>query len=163
MPNSQLIHRIEHIQKILMDEFHAGKSHGNSTKGSERELILREFFAKVFPTSLRFGSGSVIDQKGNHSGQMDIVAEFPFFPSFPTPSSPERLYLSESVSFAIEAKSNISAQWDQIQSKAKAFKPLIRKWEGHIHFDKGSMTIKQQKRWKKNFYQLLRMSVLMQS
>jgi hypothetical protein len=36
------------------------------------------------------------------SGQLDIVIELPFLPSFPTPGANERLYLAESVALAIE-------------------------------------------------------------
>ena len=36
----------------------------SASKGSERELFIREFLAKVFPPHIRFGSGDITDAKG---------------------------------------------------------------------------------------------------
>jgi hypothetical protein len=129
------------IQYILMAHHAAGASFPSAAKGSERETLIREFFAKVQPNLTRFGSGSVIDSYGFQSGQLDIVAEFPFFPSFPTPASDERMYLAESVSFVVEVKSNIGGQWSQIESTTEKVRSLRRNWRGHLEFAAGSLAI----------------------
>jgi len=134
MADTQLVQRLEGIRKILLAHHAAGAMLPNATKGNEREALLREFLTKVFPPPIRFGSGAVIDQFERISGQIDVVAEFPFFPSFPTPGAAERLYLAESVSFAIEVKSNLAAQWSQVEHSAEAFLPLRRTWSGHLEF-----------------------------
>jgi len=113
----------------------AGKRFPDATKGSEREILIREFLAKVLPPPFRFGTGAVIDCEGRRTGQMDIVVEFPILPSFPTPGSPERLYLADSVAFAIEVKSDLAAQWQQVEEKATQLSPLRRSWRGHIQMD----------------------------
>ena len=97
----QLVERLEGIRQILMAHHAAGTLLPNASKGTERETLLREFLVKVFPPPFRFGSGAIIDQSGCISGQLDVVAGFPFFPSFPTPGTAERLYLAESVSFVL--------------------------------------------------------------
>ena len=47
----------------------------NAAKGDGREVLVREFLAKVFPASYRFGSGAVTDATGNLSGQLDVIVE----------------------------------------------------------------------------------------
>ena len=141
MAHTQLEQRLEGLRQILMAHHAAGAMLPNATKGGEREALLREFLKKVFPPPIRFGSGAVIDQSKNISGQIDLVAEFPFFPSFPTPGTAERLYLAESVSFVIEVKSNLAAQWGQVEHSAKVFLPLRRTWRGHLDFDSGTLSV----------------------
>jgi hypothetical protein len=126
--------RIEGIQSILMAHHAAGSNLPTATKGNEREVLVREFLAKVLPPPFRFGTGAVIDSTGRQTGQIDIIVEFPFLPSFPTPGAPERLYLADSVAFAIEVKSNLSTQWAQVVEKAAQLSPLRRTWSGHLHF-----------------------------
>lgn len=126
--------RVGGIQKILMAHHAAGTRLPNACKGNEREILVREFLAKVLPPPFRFGTGTVIDSAGRSSGQLDIVVEFPFLPSFPTPGAPERVYLADSVAFVIEVKSDLSAQWHQVESKAAQLAPLRRSWTGHLHF-----------------------------
>jgi hypothetical protein len=141
MADTQLVQRLEGIRQILMAHHAAGAMLPNATKENERETLLREFLTKVFPPPIRFGSGAVIDQSNKISGQIDVVAEFPFFPSFPTPGAAERLYLAESVSFAMEVKSNLAAQWTQVEHSAEAFLPLRRTWSGHLEFHSGSLRV----------------------
>jgi len=143
MPESsnELKQRLEGIRQILMAHHAAGQRLPNAAKGSERETLLREFLARVFPSPFRFGTGAIIDSDGRTSGQIDVVAEFPFFPSFPTPGAHERLYLAESVSFALEVKSDLTAQWAQVEKTAEAILPLRRKWSGHMHFERGRLQL----------------------
>jgi len=84
---NELIQRLEGIQQILMAHHAAGKRLPNAAKGSERETLLREFLGRVFPPPFRFGTGAIIDSDRRKTGQIDVVAEFPFFPSFPTPGA----------------------------------------------------------------------------
>jgi len=133
--NQALTARLAAIRKILMAHHEAGLLMPSASKGTEREAVVREFLAKVFPAPYRFGSGSVADAAGAVSGQLDIVVEFPFFASFPTPSGAERLYLAESVAFVIEVKSDVAAQWDQVEKTAAAVRPLRRRWLGHLDID----------------------------
>ena len=142
MTNPQLVQRLEGIRQILMAHHAASAMLPNAAKGSERETLLKEFLTKVFPSPIRFGGGAIIDQSNKISGQIDIVAEFPFFPSFPTPGATERLYLAESVSFAVEVKSNLAAQWAQVEHSAGEFLPLRRSWGGHLEYQGGSLSIR---------------------
>ena len=137
----QLVQRLEGIRQILMAHHSAGTLLPNASKGTERETLVREFLVKVFPPPFRFGSGAIIDQFGCISGQLDVVAEFPFFPSFPTPGAAERLYLAESVSFVAEVKSDLGAQWSQVEKTGEALLPLRRNWSGHLRFDRGNLEI----------------------
>lgn len=136
-----LIQRLEGIRQILNAHHAAGARLPNAAKGSERETLLREFLGRVFPAPFRFGTGAIMDSFGRATGQLDIVAEFPFFPSFPTPGAFERLYLAESVSFAVEVKSNLAAQWSQVETTAERVLPLRRRWSGHLHFEHETLEI----------------------
>jgi hypothetical protein len=139
--SSPLMSRLEAIRTILMAHHAAGVSFPNAAKGSERETLIREFFAKVQPNPTRFGSGAIIDSSGVQSGQLDIVAEFPFFPSFPTPAADERMYLAESVSFVVEVKSDLGSQWSQVESTTEKVRRLRRGWRGHLEFDAGTLAV----------------------
>jgi hypothetical protein len=139
--SNELKQRLDGIRYILMAHHAAGKRLPNAAKGSERETLVREFLARVFPSPFRFGTGAIIDSDGRKSGQIDVVAEFPFFPSFPTPGAQERLYLAESVSFALEVKSDLTAQWDEVEKTAEAILPLRRKWNGHVGFEQGRLQL----------------------
>jgi len=52
-----------------------------------------------------------------------------------------RLYLGESVSFALEIKSDLTAQWPQVETAAEAVLPLRRRWSGHVRFERGDMEL----------------------
>ena len=142
--NEQLKSRIAGIQAILMAHHSAGAGMANETIGNEREYMVREFLAKILPPPFRFGSGVIIDTYGTQSGQLDVVVEWPFVPSFPTPGAHERLYLAESVAFAAEVKSHLSEKWQQVRSTAKRVLALRRRLgttmtqtEKHILMTKG--------------------------
>jgi hypothetical protein len=137
----ELAERLEGIRQILMAHHAAGKRLPNAAKGSERETLLREFLGRVFPPPFRFGTGAIVDSESRMTGQMDIVAEFPFFPSFPTPGAFERLYLAESVSFALEVKSDLTAQWSQLETAAQAVLLLRRRWHGHLRFEQSDFEV----------------------
>lgn len=131
--NDQLKRRLKGIRGILMAHHRAGSLLPNATKGAEREALVREFLEKVFPEPYRFGSGAVTDATGRISGELDVVVEFPFLASFPTPGSAQRLYLAESVAFVIEVKSNLSKQWKEIEQTVEKVSGLRRRWCGHLN------------------------------
>jgi hypothetical protein len=93
-------------------------------------------------TRLQRGSRIPLDSSGASSGQLDVVVEFPFLPSFPAPGSDERLYLADSVAFVVEIKSNLAKQWDQAQASAAKVRALRRQWRGHVSIRQGA-TIEQ--------------------
>lgn len=130
--------RIKAIRKILIAHHEAGAPMASASKGSEREILVREFLEKVLPAPFRFGSGTIIDSVGRQSGALDVVVEFPFLPSFHTPGSAERLYLAESVAFVVEVKSDLSSQFDQVQAGAEKVRLLRRKWKGHLAMDENA-------------------------
>jgi hypothetical protein len=77
--NEHVKARLRGIQEVLMAHHRATALLPNVAKGDEREMLVREFLKKVFPTPYRFGSGSLIDSKSGCSGQLDVVVEWPFF------------------------------------------------------------------------------------
>lgn len=129
-----LMSRLAAIREIMMAHHAAGSRLPSAAKGTEREALIREFLAKVFPSPFRFGTGAVIDSTGAMSGQLDVVVEFPFFPSFPTPGAPERLYLAESIAFVIEVKSDLSSQWDDVGRSVEKLRPLRRLWRASLQY-----------------------------
>ncbi len=124
--NQHLIKRLDAIQQTLSAQYSGGRGLPNTTAGSEREAFLREFLQKVFPAHRRFSTGAITDAQGGISGQVDIVVEYPFVPSFPLPSTDERLLLAESVAMAIEVKSDLISQWGQVRETVKKVKALRR-------------------------------------
>jgi hypothetical protein len=127
--------RLDGIRQILMAHRDAGASLPSGVAGSEREILVREFLSQVFPQPFRFGTGAIVDATGATSGQLDVVVEFPFLPSFPSPGTPERLYLADSVALAIEVKSNLGKQWQQVRRCAGKVLRLRRNWRAHEAFD----------------------------
>ncbi len=136
-PNKYLLSRLEGIRASLLAQHLGGRGLPNATIGSEREVFLRDFLGRVFPTSFRFTSGAITDSSGLITGQIDVAVEYPFLPSFPMPTSGERLLLAESVAAVIEVKSDLVGQWSQIQSTVRAIKPLRRRWMGSVSLASG--------------------------
>ena len=93
-----------------MTQHSAGRGLPNAMAGNERETFLREFLQQLFPSHRRFSTGAITDSTGNITGQVDIAVEYGFVPSFPMPSTTERLLLAESVALVIEVKSNLDDQ-----------------------------------------------------
>jgi hypothetical protein len=128
--NPHLLVRLEGIRQALLAHHSGGATLPNAVKGSERETFVADFLEELFPSPFRFGSGAVTDETGACSGQLDIVVEYPFFPSFPMPGGELRLYLAESVAVAIEVKSNVSSQWSQVEHSVQQLRAVNRKWKG---------------------------------
>ena len=130
MQSSHLVQRLTAIQQSLMAQ-HAGSiALPSAVAGSERETFVREFLQKVFPAHRRFTSGVITDASGTLSGQVDVAIEYGFLPSFPMPSTEDRLLLAESVALVIEVKSDLSAQWTEVESTTEKIKRLRREIEG---------------------------------
>jgi hypothetical protein len=130
-PPTTLRARLQGIRTILMAHHSAGSQLPSAAKGSEREVLVREFLAKVFPPVFRFGTGAMVDSRGHSSGQLDVVIEFPLLPSFPTPGAPDRLYLVESAAAVLEVKSDLAAQWKQVIRSAAKVRSLKRNGASH--------------------------------
>jgi hypothetical protein len=81
-------------------------------------VVPLEFLGPVFPPSFPFGIGAIGHAIGATWGQLDVVVEFPFLPSFPTPGAAECLYLAYSAALIIEVKLDLSGQWSQIRECA---------------------------------------------
>lgn len=116
--------RTEAIHKQLLAVHGGGDAMSNATRGSEREAFVDLLLRGCLPHPYRFGSGEVIDAHGNISGQIDLVIEHPFFPSFPLlGTSQHRLYFIEGIAVAIEVKSS-QAQFQDAVSTMVRFEAL---------------------------------------
>jgi hypothetical protein len=119
----------------LLGHFRAGLSAGgesaSANRGTEREAFLLAFLSQVLPAIYRTGTGEITDIQGNRSGQLDIVIEMPWAPSFGFPGSPVRLYPAEAVGVAIEVKSNVEAQWSELEGTVAALGKLRQRLSGH--------------------------------
>lgn len=125
-----LLQRLTGIQQALLAHHTGGVAMPSAVKGSERETFIKDFLEQVFPPPYRFGSGAVTDSEGACSGQLDIVVEYPFLPSFPMPGGLQRLYMAESVAVALEIKSNLASQWNEVESSVKKLRTVQRRWKG---------------------------------
>jgi len=104
---SALRSRIDAIHKQLLAAHRGGNAMSSATRGSEREAFVDLLLRGCLPHPYRFGSGEVTDAYGVISGQIDLIIEYPFFPSFPLlGTSRHRLYLIEGIAIAIEIKSS---------------------------------------------------------
>ena len=118
--------RLNAIQQSLLAHYHGGAGLPSAVIGDEREVFYREYLEKVLPPTLRIGKGCITDSSDRNTGQVDLVLEYPFGPSFPMPGSANRLYMAESIAAVIEVKSDLSKQWDEVRKTVKAVKPLKR-------------------------------------
>jgi len=113
-----------------MEAFEGGDVMSNATKGSERELFVRAFLSQAFGPMHRFGTGDITDSYRERSGQVDIIVPFPDVAlSFPMYPEGPRLFLAESVVAAIEIKSDIANQWNEVLSTAAKVKKLRRRFK----------------------------------
>lgn len=127
MTSEIVINRLRSIIGILNTAHGGGKDMASSTIGREREAFIDLVLRNVIGPPFRIGSGEAVDQNNNSSGQIDIAIEYSNSLSFPLLfGTSERLYLAESVCAAIEVKSNLSAQWDEVVSKAAMISKLTR-------------------------------------
>jgi hypothetical protein len=122
--NPPLFTRLSAIQLSLMAAHESGRGLPSNTIGREREVFIRNFLALIYPPPFRFSSGAIVDAKGQLSGQLDIVVERQFAPSFTIPGSEERLFLTDNVAIVLEVKSNLTSQWDEVRATTAKIKNL---------------------------------------
>lgn len=114
------------INRMLGSAHDGGVETPLATGGGTRGQFVNLFLGQVMPPPYRFGTGVAIDLEGHTSGQLDIVVEYPFLPSFPLPDVPSRMYLAESIAAAIEVKFDASAQWEDVRKTAEKLAPVRR-------------------------------------
>lgn len=147
--NPHVASRLSGIHSVLCSAFEAGALLSSSSKGYERETFISLFLSEVLPPIYRFGTGDITDALMNanpsrRSGQIDIVIEMPWAPSFPMPvGAGARLYPSEAVGLAVEVKSNLSDQWNEVIRTANALEPLRQRLSG-ITVDGGCFSIENE-------------------
>ena len=132
MQNKHILSKLEGIQEQLISQ-HKGANPSSASKGREREEFINNYLQKIMPNVFRFGSGEITDVNNQVSGHVDIVIEYPFFPSLSTTTaSTPRLYMAEGVAAVIEVKSDLEKQWGEVLDTSGNIKKLERKWEGNI-------------------------------
>lgn len=138
MGSSLLVQRLGAIRNQLIAAYEVGKPLTNESKGTEREVFISTFLSQALPTVYRFGTGDAIDHNGNHSGQLDVVVEYPFSPSLPAVGgSGVRLYPASGIACVLEVKSTLSTQWAQVQKTASKLAPLTREFAAAMTMGKG--------------------------
>lgn len=135
--NPHLAQRLAAIQQAMLAHRAGAIGLPSAVAGQERETFVREFLQQVFPAHRRFATGAITDAVGSISGQVDIAIEYGVIPSFPMPATDERLLLAESVAMVIEVKSNLSAQWAEIEATTKKVKGLKRDIGASMTFGPG--------------------------
>jgi hypothetical protein len=127
MPNPHLKEKIVGIRDALMAGYRTGGGMSSNSRGREREALVDGFLSKAFPPGFRFSHGDVTDRAGRRSGALDVVIEYPFFPSlFAIGAENTRLYLAEGVAAAIEVKSDVGHQWPEVIKTAEQLARLER-------------------------------------
>jgi len=144
--NIHIQQRIQGIYHSLTSAFEAGALLSSASKGFEREAFISLFLREVLPPIYRFGTGDITDaeitnDKARKSGQIDIVIEMPWAPSFPLHAGVgARLYPAEAVGTAIEVKSNIETQWAEVLQTAKKL-AILRQQLGGISVDGDALEV----------------------
>lgn len=119
----------KNTSKILESEFSrtSGIKHSGS-KGSDRELFIKEFLMKSFPKKFVIGSGEILDSSDNKSKQADIVIYDEFMPVFDYGST--KHFLSGGVFAHIEIKSYLdSSKLEEALDITNSIKKLKRDLE----------------------------------
>ena len=124
-----LLRRLAGVQKSLCGVYESGAGMSAASCGREREQFIDLFLARLLPPGHRFGAGDIIDTRGSHSGQLDVVVEFSFLPSLPALGGSTRLYLAEGVAAVVEVKSDLAKQWGDVEATASALRPLERQFQ----------------------------------
>uniref|UniRef100_UPI0013EACDF8 DUF6602 domain-containing protein n=1 Tax=Candidatus Chloroploca sp. Khr17 TaxID=2496869 RepID=UPI0013EACDF8 len=144
--NIHIQQRIQGVYQVLSSAFEAGALLSSASKGYEREAFISLFLSEFLPPIYRFGTGDITDASTNNgknqkSGQIDIVIEMPWVPSFPIHAGVgARLYPAEAVGTAIEVKSNIEKQWAEVVQEAKKLAVLRQRLSG-ISVNNDALTI----------------------
>lgn len=129
MGSRLLAQRLGAIRNQLIAAYEVGKPLSNEAKGTEREVFITTFLAEALPKIYRFGTGDAVDHDGRHSGQLDVVVEYPFSPSLPAVGgSGVRMYPAVGIACVLEVKSTLSTQWSQVEATSKKLLPLQRQF-----------------------------------
>jgi hypothetical protein len=145
--NPLIASRLNGIYGVLCSAFEGGAPLSSASKGYEREVFISLFLSEVLPSIYRLGTGDITDALKNddasrRSGQIDIVIEMPWAPSFPAiVGTGARVYPAETVGTAIEVKSNLSSEWTNVIRTATALEPLRQRLSG-IAVDAGRLSVK---------------------
>ncbi|SPO55770.1 conserved protein of unknown function [Pseudomonas sp. JV551A1] len=131
--------KLEGIHAGLIQSHADSKQYAPSITGAEREIVNRSLLSLALAPGYRVGTGTILDQHGDDSGQVDIVIEQPFSLSFPVSSDQNRLFLAPSVCAAFEVKSDLYRQGDDAMKKIAAIKKLhrilVKSGENHSYDD----------------------------
>jgi hypothetical protein len=128
--NTHLRQRLDGLLQHFRAAHFAGGVSASANRGTEREAFLLALLSQVLPPIYRVGTGEITDVDSNRSGQLDIVIEMPWAPSFGFPASPVRLYPAEAVGVVIEVKSNIADQWTEVEATVSALAKLRQRLSG---------------------------------
>lgn len=124
------LEKVLNILRAAAPEFDPASSH---TKGRAREAFVDKYLARVLPPAMRVSNGDIIDSSDNASGHCDIIIESRFAPRVPNPMGAEdTLHVCEGVACVIEVKSNVEAQWAEVDDKARRVKRLTRALWGAV-------------------------------
>lgn len=131
--------KLTNIHRNLMEAHRDSADYAPSIVGAEREIVQRNLLSLILPTGYRLGTGTILDEHGHDSGQVDAVIEQPFSISFPVSSDSNRLYLASTVCAAFEIKSDLNAQRIEALEKIKKIKRLhrirVNAGEHHLYDD----------------------------
>lgn len=98
----------------------------SANKGWEREAFLKLFLREAFTERAGFGTGDIVDSHGNASGQVDIIVESGrLFAARGFGGT--GVHIAEGVAAAIEVKSDLRAQKDEVVAKSDSIAAL-RRW-----------------------------------
>ena len=120
-----LVERTDAIRQSLVAQYRAGRGAPNEVVGNEREVFIRTYLSNAYPPQFRWSSGFILDSSGYTTGQLDIVVETNLGLSIPASGvASERLFFAEMVAAVISVKSNLFAQWSQIEKEAEKIQKL---------------------------------------
>jgi len=108
MPTT-LYNYCENAIKILKSQFEICRAvTHNTSAGSVREQLIRDFLANHLPTISRIVSGHIFDSRDSRSTQQDVIIILNTVPRLPFASGIDLVYV-EGVIGTIEIKTNLSA------------------------------------------------------
>lgn len=115
----------ENKSKILQEEYNlVSEIDHRGTKGSAREVFIKEFLEEIYPERYVVGDGEIVDAEGNVSNQADVVVYDDHLPLLEYGST--KHFLSEGVMAHIEIKSDLSSQLENALEKTDSVKKLER-------------------------------------
>lgn len=138
MSNFHVMNRLQALLDFFSTVDRGGQTLSSALKGLERELFIHYALSHIIAPPFRIGSGDVTDLSGRRSGQLDIVIEYGNSISFPLvcAENAPRLYLAEGVCAAIEIKSDLSGQWDEVVATHRALSPIERSYADWLSYGK---------------------------